>query len=415
MEDGELSIYPWWKPEDWYPSSPRSISFQESVTSVRDSLDQAVARQLVADVPVSLFLSGGIDSTAIAASATRVSKTPLVAYTACFDGNMNSDDIINAAQITKALGLQHSILDINQTNIHDAVYKMAISHDEPFSDAANIPLYLMSDSYSSVGKVVLQGDGGDEMFAGYRQYTFLAFRRILHFLRFLPSFYTKPGSLISRFSRILDAFRSKNSATRMSLLLTMETLHQPPESLLTCERRFQLSKSCDPFLAYRNAATRFSSYTEIDKMLLTDVILQLASQFLPKVDRASMSAGVEARVPFLDENVIKTAFSIPVNQKTKAFTRKLILRKTLEGVIPKETIYQPKSGFGVPYGRWLRTSLFDMAYSFSLDSHFIDTFGFSRNKIQKAFIELKKGEGQYSSFTLWKIFQLALWSSIYRE
>jgi len=412
VEDGACNVRPWWQVEEWSDAPPFAGSRADAEAAVQGSLDAAVRRQLVADVPVSLFLSGGIDSSAIAVSAMRVQERPLKAYTACFDGEDAAGDVARARQVASHLKLEHHSLEIRGRDLATLLPELVRSHDEPFADAANIPLYLMGRAFSGIGKVVLQGDGGDEMFAGYRQYAIL---KLANYVRLLPRSlfsWSRPeaSGAWSRLARVADAVKAPTAAMRMALLLTIETLRRPPTSLLVGDARAHLERTTDPFLGYRRNAARFAHKEPLQQMLLTDLMLQLPSQFLPKVDRATMAAGVEARVPLLDEQVACLALSLPMKWKVRGGMRKVILRDALRKSLPDGILDAPKSGFGVPYQRWLATSLFEFARSTVIEPRFIRRFGFDQQRLESAFAELKR-DHRRGGFALWKVLQLALWAN----
>jgi asparagine synthase (glutamine-hydrolysing) len=414
VEKGKRDIRPWWQIEEWTAAGMFKGSKADGEAAVQEALDAAVRRQLVADVPVSLFLSGGIDSSAIAVSAMRVQDRPLKAYTACFDGHDAGGDVARARQVASHLHLEHRQLNVRGGDLATLLPALVRSHDEPFADAANIPLYLMAREFKNEGKVVLQGDGGDEMFAGYRQYSILHYAK---YARLLPQALFAAGrpeasSRWSRLARVVNAVNSPTAAMRMALLLTIETLQRPPTSLLMPDARTYLAQSTDPFAGYRNSARRFRDSEPLQQMLLTDLLLQLPSQFLPKVDRATMSAGVEARVPLLDEKVARLAVTLPMKWKVRGLKRKVILRDALRKSIPDSILDAPKSGFGVPYQRWLATSLYEFARSAVMETGFIRRFGFDERRLEAAFADLKR-DHRRGGFTMWKVFQLALWSNEY--
>jgi asparagine synthase (glutamine-hydrolysing) len=411
VEKGKRDVAAWWRIEEWSDAPRFAGSRADAEAAVQEALDAAVRRQLVADVPVSLFLSGGIDSSAIAVSAMRVQERPLKAYTACFDGDDSAGDVVRARQVAAHLKLEHHQLEIHGRDLATLLPELVCSHDEPFGDAANIPLYMMARAFSGTGKVVLQGDGGDEMFAGYRQYSIL---QRANYVRLLPrSLFSlsrpEASDAWSRLARVARAMKAPTAAMRMALLLTIETLERPPTALLADDARAHLERATDPFLGYRHNAARFARHEPLQQMLLTDLMLQLPSQFLPKVDRATMAAGVEARVPLLDEKVARLALSLPMQWKVHGGTRKVILRNVLRKSLPHSILGAPKSGFGVPYRQWLATSLFEFARSAVLEPRFIRRFGFDQQRLESAFAALRR-DHRRGGFTLWKVLQLALWA-----
>lgn len=399
----------WWVVENWLARCTGAGSMHEAAAQVRSALDEAVQRQLVADVPVGIFLSGGVDSSSIAASAMQVAKEPLGSYAAGFDFDRGVNELPKAQLVARHLGLDHHEMHISGGNLPEVLMALARAHDEPFADAANIPLYLMCRQLSGHLKVVLQGDGGDELFAGYRRYAIL---RNANWWRLWPNVLSPlvrlAGSHGRRFVRMAESVGQLDPAMRMALLLTVQTLCSPPENLLTRDRRQHLAAATDPFLAYRNAAERFKDQDPVQQMLLTDLTVQLPSQFLVKVDRASMAAGIEARVPFLDERIGELAVRMPANWKTRGTHRKVVLRESQRGRLPDSILDGRKTGFSVPYEHWLRTSLVEFAREHLLDRSFSDAYSLNLAMLEEALNTHVKGRRDLG-FKLWKLLQLALW------
>lgn len=412
--ENELKTYEaWWRVEEWLGHKSHFHSLEDASCELRHILDTAVSRQLIADVPISIFLSGGIDSSSIAASIRPSDRTSVHSYACGFDYDQVGNELAKARQVADHLSLNHSEFHISTQGLVDIVTALARAHDEPFADAANIPLYLMCKNLSNNSKVVLQGDGGDELFAGYRRYNLLdnigswqLWSKLLS-----PSIAKAVlGGHGHRFTRIAESVCQSNAALRMASLLTVETSQFLPEQIFKNDYKCHLLHSTDPILAYRHAANRFEGYQPLDQMLLTDLTVQLPSQFLTKVDRATMAAGIEARVPLLDEQVVKFALSIPSSWKVKRLQKKLILRKSQKYRLPRMILNAPKQGFGVPYAYWLCTSLYEFACSHIYEPSFIRKFDIDVRFVENLMNELAVSN-QRRGFLVWKLFQLALWNN----
>ncbi len=410
--DGKRRLEPWWRIEEWLDREPTVCCFKDAVDMTRSALDAAVARQLVADVPVGIFLSGGVDSSAIAASAVRGRESPLLSYAAGFDFDRGVNELPKAALVARHLGLQHRELKIGGGDLSDVLLHLAAVHDEPFADAANIPLYLMCKALGGQVKVVLQGDGGDELFGGYRRYAVLQNAWLWKLIPGVACGAARQlGAFGRRFARMAESVGHADPALRMALLLTTELPRSPPEALFSESRRRDLQERTDPFLAYRKAAERFAKHDPAQQMLLTDLTVQLPSQFLPKVDRATMAAGVEARVPLLDERVAELAVGLPAKWKVRGAQKKILLRESQRGRLPDSILDGPKTGFGVPYEYWLRSSLFEFSRERLLDSSFLSRFSLDREMVEKTLLEHHSGNRD-RGFMLWKLLNLQLWDSL---
>ncbi|MEM7504714.1 MAG: asparagine synthase (glutamine-hydrolyzing) [Pseudomonadota bacterium] len=415
VDDQGTSKDTWFEIEHWLSDSSLGADEADVVASVRRAVDEAVTRQLVSDVPIGIFLSGGIDSSSIAVSAAESQERGITSFSVGFDFVADADELQAAGRMAHALGFEHHELRIAGAQLDGVISELVSAHDEPFADAANIPLYLLCQEIRGDIKVVLQGDGGDEMFAGYRRYALLnsasAWRCINHALGRSRNWV---GAWMGRrLDRLVTAAGSPDPAMRMALLLTMESQRDPPTAMLRSAERKKLEAETDPFLAYRRCADRFANENPVQQMLLTDIQLQLPSQFLPKVDRSTMAHGIEARVPLLDERVASVAVGLPSALKIRRGSKKWILRKAMRGRVPDRVLDAPKRGFGVPYSSWLRTSLHQFMKAAVLDRHFVERFGFDSPRLEAAVEEHQSGKVD-RGFLLWKLLQLSLWSQRYQ-
>jgi asparagine synthase (glutamine-hydrolysing) len=411
IQDGQSRLESWWSIGSLLARAQSQVNRHDAAVAVREALDAAVARQLVSDVPVGLFLSGGVDSSSIAASAAIGSGRRLTSFSVGFDYDKGVNELPKARRVAQALGLDHHELQVRGDALEEVISALVQAHDEPFGDAANIPLYLLARELRGTIKVVLQGDGGDEMFAGYRRYSILRsaalWRLWPHALE--PILHDGGGSRGARLARMGAAAGHADPALRMALLLTVETLRDPPTAMLTDRARQRLEAVTDPFAAYRRCAASFANVDPVQQMLLTDISLQLPSQFLTKVDRATMAHGIEVRVPLLDEGVVSLAIGLPTTLKVRGRQKKIVLRDAMRGRLPADILDGPKTGFGVPYEEWLRGALHGFARAAILDKAFLERFGFDRTRLEGALAE-HRSRRRDRGFLLWKLLQLALWS-----
>jgi asparagine synthase (glutamine-hydrolysing) len=195
----------------------------------------------------------------------------------------------------------------------------------------------------------------------------------------------------------------------MALLLTVETMAEPPTLVFRPERRQLLADTTDPFMAYARCAERFSHAEAVQQMLLTDLCVQLPSQFLTQVDRATMAHSLEARVPFLDERVAALAVGMESSWKVQGLQKKVVLRNAMRGRLPSDILDGPKSGFGVPFEQWLKTSLYEFARQRILAPRFIQRFELDASVLRDTLDAHRSGR-QDRGFLLWKLLQLALWA-----
>lgn len=398
-------VAPYWKLED----VPRvNVNSTDAAIEVRRLLENAVKSQLVGDVPVGIFLSGGIDSSAITAFASKHYPDRLKTFSVGFDFDRGINELPAARFVSDYYGTEHHEIKVSGSGMEDVITRLVRAHDEPFADAANIPLYLLCEQLRGSVKVVLQGDGGDELFAGYRRYNVLAHEKLW---RFAARLLLASGVDSQRGERFLRAVSQSDPAMLMALLLTVESLQSPPNRIMSEQWRSRL-KECDPFGRYRELAQRFSGHDAVQKMLYTDISVILPDTFLEKVDKSTMAHGIEVRVPFLDADLADYAIGLPASSKVRAFQKKWILRKALRGVVPDKVLDAPKTGFGVPYEYWLREPLAPFMKSVLLDRQALKHGIFDKAEIERAIIEHVSGK-RNNGFLLWKALNLALWTEEY--
>jgi asparagine synthase (glutamine-hydrolysing) len=396
------------------PSARKSIDSAEGSGQIRHLLEQAVRRQLVSDVPVGVFLSGGVDSSAITAFASRHYQGRLATYSVAFDFAGDANELPKARRIAHRFGTDHHEIYIGGADVPAIIEKLVYHHDMPFADAANIPLYMMSQSISSHTKVVLQGDGGDELFGGYRRYATLRYYRFLRMLaRALQGLHrlAPESPMYQRIQRYMHALSAPDLATTMALLLTQEDRFSHPSNVFAPGIADAIGEF-DPFARFREVQPWFADQDIGNQMSLTDMSIELPDLFLEKVDRSTMAASLEVRVPFLDHDLIDYATGLPGWSKMPCGRKKWLLKKALDGVIPSEVLQAPKTGFTVPYGAWLQTSLkgmfFDHLSTFVRSRPGILNFG----HIEKLFARTGSGQ-QNHSFMLWKIFNFSIWANTF--
>lgn len=392
---------------------PRKASKLErtAVAETRRLLEQAVARQIVSDVPVGIFLSGGVDSSAIAAFASRHYEGSLSTYSVGFDFADDGGELPKARRIAELYGTDHHEIFISGEHVGELVEKMVVHHDAPFSDAANIPLYLMAARISASTKVVLQGDGGDELFGGYRRYTSLQYHHLLHpiarLLQTIPS--AMPESVIrQRVERYLRAFAAPTMAETSALLLTAEDPASNPSEVFLPSVRKEIAQ-VDPFARVREIYEQARDQDTGNRMSLVDLLITLPDIYLEKVDRSTMAASLEVRVPFLDNDLVSYVARLPGGRKMPFGKKKWLLKAALRGVVPDDVLFAKKRGFSVPYGYWLRSSLkplfFDQLAAFEKNHPTI----LNVRHVREMYSRTESGRQNHSS-VLWKILNFMIWT-----
>lgn len=381
---------------------------------VCSTLEQAVRRQLVSDVPVGVFLSGGIDSSAITAFASRHYERSLETFSVAFDYDRDNSELALAREVSDACGTIHHEVDIAVEEHLDAVERLILSHDLPFSDAANIPLMLLSEQVSSTHKVILQGDGGDELFGGYSRYRTvpkLVWWQSVARLAGPLSMMLPKTVLGGRAKRYIEALRASDPAELVALLLTVERRSKPPTAIFGPEVRRRI-EGADPFRRYREVMARFSEYPLADQLFYTDMSIILPDIFLPKVDRATMARSVEVRVPFLDNELVDLSLAIPAARKIPGGEQKGLLKQSLRGIVPDKILDGSKRGFGVPFGCWIVGPLAERMDAAVADANSRLPGFFDVPYLRQLREEHRQGRDD-NGFILWKAFNLALWIDAY--
>jgi asparagine synthase (glutamine-hydrolysing) len=293
---------------------------------------------------------------------------------------------------------------------------MVRQHDEPFSDAANIPLYLLTQDARKDCTVILQGDGGDELFAGYRRYHILEQAiRYKHPIKLMNKIRAvMPRNRFShRIERFANIFKEKSRGRMFAKYLTIETEEKSPTNVLSKSVKHEIS-SFSPFARYEEVYERFKHLDGLSQqMLWIDTQIILPDQFLEKVDKSTMASSVEVRVPFLDNDLTSFALGLPGSMKVKGGVKKYILKKALEGVVDDEVLYGPKKGFGVPYQNWIANPLNDFFWD-TVKSKYIEELGILDYKYIEHIAKKENGGFIAHGFLLWKIMNLCIWLEEYK-
>lgn len=371
--DFNPSIRAFWSMDDVVSQGQTDMSRVEAVEELDKLARDAVKRRMISDVPLGAFLSGGIDSSLVAALMQAQSKKPVKTFSIGFE-DQGYNEAVHAAEVAKHLGTEHTELYVTPAQARDVIPSLPDYYDEPFADSSQIPTYLVSKMTRDYVTVALSGDGGDELFGGYNRY-FLAqkYARTIFALppalrkigavtlnALPPAFWDGIFNLVPKSKRPVQP---SNKVQKLAGLLggDMDDLYHrlvshwsAPDKLVlgTTERR-------DGPIWSERSKNLVSD--PIERMQYLDVLTYLPDDILTKVDRASMAVSLEARVPLLDHRLVEFAWRLPKEYKIHDGQGKWILRQVLYKYVPKELIERPKMGFGVPIDQWLRGPLKDWA------------------------------------------------------
>jgi asparagine synthase (glutamine-hydrolysing) len=354
-EGGEVRQWRYARPGPAPGQGLRHESADELAAELREVLDDSVRAHLVADVPVGVLLSGGVDSGGLAALASAHSEEPLRTFSIGFE-EAGFDELSRARLVARRYGADHHELILRPDAV-ELLPKLVESFDEPFGDSSALPTYLVSELASGHVKVALSGEGGDELFGGY--YTYVADLLARRIGRLAPLARPLAEALPSRHERVGFDYKAKRFA-RAAALPPLERHHAWKE-IFSPQARAELAgaeaSGWDPVDLYRDRYAETAGAEPLARMQDVDLGIYLVDDLLVKTDRLSMAHSLELRVPFLDPKVAEFAFSLPTRLKVRGFAKKRLLRQALEPLLPREVIHGRKQGFSIPIAAWLRGPL----------------------------------------------------------
>ncbi len=349
-------------------ADPLRLGDREATDLLVETLRAAVSDRLVSDVPLGAFLSGGVDSSTVVALMQEASDRPVRTFSIGFEEE-GYDEAQHAREVAKHLGCDHTELYVTPQDALDVVPKLGRMYDEPFADSSQIPTHLVSELARRDVTVALSGDGGDELFCGYNRHlwgprVWNAIAPIPRPLRSAAAAATL-GVGTNRWERLFDIVGPALPSS-MTVRLPAEKLQKladvvdarSPADLYQRLRSHWKSPSA-VVLGGTEGTVDFPEFagSYAERMMLWDLVSYLPDDILTKVDRASMSVALEARVPLLDHRVAELAWRLPAGQKVRDGQTKWILREALYRYVPRDLIERPKMGFGIPIEGWLRGPL----------------------------------------------------------
>jgi asparagine synthase (glutamine-hydrolysing) len=370
------SVDEYWSIEKKAENKSVSSCLSESnvVETLESLLTKSISRQMLSDVPVGAFLSGGIDSTTIVSLMQGMSSRPINTFTIGFE-NRDFNEAEHARAISKYLGTDHNEITLSANDALEVIPKLSQIYDEPFSDSSQIPTFLLSQLAKEKVTVSLSGDGGDELFCGYNRYLFtqkywsklnkmpLKFRGALSnsLMSVSPEKWDKFGNISFLKKKFSNFGHKTHKAARV---LHSESLEQLYFNIVSNweDPTLLVRDSKVPNLSFISSEKNLDNLSTIDKMMIWDMQSYLTDDILVKMDRASMAASLESRVPLLDHNIVEFSLNLPAEYKFRHNTPKWPLRQILFKYVPQELIERPKQGFSLPISDWLRNDLRDWAF-----------------------------------------------------
>jgi asparagine synthase (glutamine-hydrolysing) len=407
----------YWDLKNIYKKEKSKKNLNDITDELEKYLINSVSGQMISDVPIGAFLSGGIDSSLIVSLLQSISDKPIKTFTIGFD-DKNYNEAINAKKIANYLKTEHTELYLNEKDVLDVIPLLPFIFDEPFSDSSQIPTFLVSKLAKNKVSVVLSGDGGDELFAGYNRYVLAnqiwpklkyvpyLIRKIFKtlILNIKPIFWDKffnainldinnPSDKFLKFANLLDSYTHQDLYDKI-------ITHWPLDEKIVLGD-FQIPNT---FLKdYRTDSF-------IEQMMTNDTISYLPDDILVKVDRSAMYNSLETRVPFLDHRLIEFSATIPLKFKINKYNTKIIIRNLLYKLIPKNLFANKKIGFGVPLASWLRGPLKEWANELLSENRIKADGILDYEKIKIKWDEHISGKRNWE-FLIWDVLVFQLWYS----
>ena len=428
LENGRVSIHKYWDADpSFHPCALNGVRYNNEAKIQRElenALEKAVRSRLISDVPLGAFLSGGIDSSIIVSLMARHASGPVRTFSIGFKDDKLFDETRYARDVAKAFHTEHHEFKITHKDMLDALPEVLNTFDEPFADSSAIPTFIVSRETRKHVTVALSGDGGDELFAGYRYYLGEYWR----------SGYMRIPSLVR--NRIIEPIAERLPESRDSILLEYARRARKflrgargtfPERVLALKEIFpgEIRRRIvrtgrhsaddpweDPALDWVRYLLANGPADPINRLLYADLQDSLPCDMLTKVDWMSMKNSLEVRVPFLDHHVVELAFRIQGTMKIRRGTTKYILKETFKKYLPRSLHRRSKAGFEIPIGRWLRGDLRFLIERY-LSADRISRQGIFDPEIVHDLTENMTGKKNDTSWIVWNLIVFQYWYERY--
>lgn len=413
VKDGKMTMRRYWKLDYRNKENHTSEEWKEQI---RNALEESVRIRLISDVPLGAFLSGGVDSSAVVAMMARHSSTPVKTFSIGFE-DAEHNELGKAKLVSQLFSTDHTEFVV-RPNALEIFEKLVYHYEEPYADSSAIPTYYVSKLTRQHVTVALNGDGGDESFAGYPWY---AIQKLVARLDVLPR-----GLRTIVFQKILaNIVRLRKTTATRRLHLGLSSAADLParrylryftSSYFSEEEKLQMytpefraaMQAADTASIIEKIYTGIAADDPLDYAMGTDIESYLPDALLAKVDIATMANSLEARSPFLDNVLMELAASIPAEQKMPGGKLKHLLKESLKEILPSEILYAPKHGFTVPLGAWFRGPLKQMAEEKLLDPQSKIQSYIKTDAIRKLLDEHQSGRIDHGS-RLWNLLTLEQW------
>ena len=402
-------------------AQPFTGSAKQAIDELETLLKDAIHQQMMADVPLGAFLSGGVDSSLIVALMQAQSTQPVKTFTIGFH-EQGYNEAVHAKAVAQHLGTEHTELYVTAKQAMAVIPHLPSLYDEPLSDSSQIPTFLVSQLAKQYVTVSLSGDAGDELFCGYNHYVMTA--NIWHKIALLPLLLRRllakgiTSMSPNRWNSLASFFPLSNSMRSINI---GDKLHKGANALISQNSNelyehfithwFNSASVVIDGLSLPTLVDELSNLkglSDIERMMAMDSMTYLPDDILVKVDRAAMAVSLETRVPFLDHRVFEFAWRLPLSMKLRGGQSKWALRQVLYRHVPKALIERPKMGFGVPIDHWLRHDLRDWAEALLDETRLQNEGFFHPEPIRQKWGEHLSGERNWQ-YHLWDVLMFQAW------
>ena len=412
--DGEIEISKYWD-VSFVKTQDETRSDKDYIAEWAEMFRTSVRLRLMADVPLGMFLSGGIDSSAIAAVMSDMVAEPIKTFSVAF-AEREANELAYARIVAQAYKTNHHEVVVSPEEFFQALPKLVWHEDEPLAHPSSVALYFVSLLASQHVKVVLTGEGSDELLAGYGRYrkTILNLSAGKLYRSFAPSILREA---VSNGVKGLPASRVRQKLLRSFLTLTpdIETIYfdnfavfplSMQTFLLSDETREQVGL-IDPYTGVRDALEQTDARSLLDRLLYADIKTYL-HELLMKQDQMSMATSVESRVPFLDHKLVEFTCTLPERLKLRGGTTKYILREAMKGVLPEQILSRPKMGFPVPIASWFRGAYTSVIDEYVLSDRAISRGIFNADSVRQLVARHQSGNENHDE-RLWALVNFEIW------
>lgn len=407
---GEIETRRYWLPDF---SKKIKISEEDAIEETTRILRESTRLRMISEVPLGAFLSGGVDSSAVVALMAQESSTPVKTFSIGFEDE-DFSELKYAKRVAEHVGAEYNEF-IVRPDATEILPTLVDHYGEPYADSSALPTYYVSRETRQHVTVALNGDGGDESFAGYDRYMAMKLAEVYRKLPLRKLLFEPVVNALSstekRKTKVRDAQRflvSANMERPMRYFHWMSYFKAKVKASLYTENFAQTISGSRPERFLEQWYSQANGSGVIDSTLLTDQMTYLPNDLLVKVDIASMAVSLEARSPFLDHKMIEFAASLPENLKVNRYKTKYLLKKVAARLVPPEVIYRQKMGFGVPIGRWFRGDMKDLVYSTLMSDRAIGRGLFNAEAI-KSLLDRHVSFEEDASHQIWTLLMLELW------